>query len=197
MQTKRYELQLRWLFVRLPVLELFGLYWNNRLGFNPTQPMGLWLGRLALAAAFLSLACFTLTYFDKKRSWRSWGTSLSRAAIFYALLHVFVYINWVQRWDLLQVWQNIKLQWFTRLGLISLIGLLLLGIKPLGLKKWLTFLGFVTVASAIIHFGLARKGNLWQLQGDVAIPLGLLGLLLILLIFNLIAYFERKKYRRG
>ena len=54
-------------------------------------------------------------------------------------------------------------------------------------KRWkvLQRLAYLGVFAVLMHYAMARKGNLFTLQGDIVVPLILLGITLVLLVLRL------------
>jgi sulfoxide reductase heme-binding subunit YedZ len=166
---------------------------TRRLSVNPIQDIEQRLGRAALYFLVASLAVtpvFTLT------GWRSVlprRRALGLYAFLYASLHFLTFAAIDYGFDLQEIGRLIVEKPFILLGLTT--GLLLLPLavtsfdyfmRTMG-KKWkslhrLVYLAGVTV---IIHYVWAKKGDLFNLRGDILKPLLWGVLILVLLVLRI------------
>jgi sulfoxide reductase heme-binding subunit YedZ len=166
---------------------------TSRLTVNPIQDIEQRLGRAALYFLVASLAVtpmYTLT------GWRSVlprRRALGLYAFLYASLHFLTFAAIDYGFDLQEIGRLIVEKPFILLGLTT--GLLLLPLavtsfdyfmRTMG-KKWkslhrLVYLAGVTV---IIHYVWAKKGDLFNLRGDILKPLLWGVLILVLLVLRI------------
>ncbi len=156
---------------------------------NPIQAFTQRTGKTALILLVLSLACTpVITLFG----WRQVGKirrALGLYALMYAGIHFFTFIGLDYGFD----WSLLKGAIFEKtyivVGLSALLILSALGVtsfrywqKHLG-KNWKRLHKLVYLASGlvILHYGWAKKGDLFRLQGDIIGPV-LFGILVIFLL---------------
>ncbi len=166
---------------------------SDNLTFNPIQSALHWAGRIAIGFFVLSLAVTPLLTITGYSPLAVLRRPLGLAAFYYATAHLLLYIGLDQRFDWQVIFQSILIQPFIWIGLTGLFVLLILGITAI--KSWMPKLGkhwkkiqrlaYVGIFVVLIHYAMARKGNILTLQGDIAIPLVLAGLTLVLLALRL------------
>ncbi len=173
-----------------PLVYMTWLYFTARLGFNPVEAVIQRTGRTAVALLLLSLACTPFSRLINVPRVKRLRTPLGLYAALYAVLHFSAFALWDFRLDMHLIWLEIKEKLFILVGLGALIILLVLTAtslryakRKLG-KNWgrLHRLVYLAAVLVIIHYLMAVKGNLWQLQGDYFLPLlsgGILGFLLL------------------
>ncbi len=181
------------LLALVPFIWLTVAWFAGGLGVNPIQTLEQRSGDIAITLLILTLACAPL---QNIFGWQ--GAPIVRRILGlytfgYAALHmlVFVWLDYGLSWVLLR---EVLLQRpFILLGLLALVILTLLAVtsfhrlkRALGnWWKWLQRLIYIAALLAIFHFALARKGNIFTLQGDVAMPLAVLAILAFLLILRI------------
>jgi sulfoxide reductase heme-binding subunit YedZ len=173
-------------------LILYGFF-TNQLTANPIQAIEQRTGIQALTFLLLSLACTPLA------SILGWGELTQRRkalglyGFLYAGLHVFTFFVIDYGLDLGAVWRDVWNKSYIIIGAIAF--LLLLPVAVTSFKYWMKRLGrnwkrlhrlvYLISPLVVYHFVLAVKGNLSQLQGNLAQPLlygSIAALLLILRI---------------
>ncbi len=176
----------------MPLAYITWLYITGRLGFNPIEAVIQRTGRAALTLLLLSLTCTPFSRLFKLPWVKRLRTPLGLYAAIYAALHFGAFALWDFGLDLQLIWLEISEKPFILVGMVALLILLILAAtslryakRKLG-KNWgrLHRLVYLTAVLVIIHYLMAVKGNLWQLQGDFFRPLAAGGLLLFLLLMR-------------
>jgi sulfoxide reductase heme-binding subunit YedZ len=173
----------------IPLGVLVILFFTNRLTFNPIQVATQRTGDIAMLLLGLSLACTPIYTLFKYPAVLKLRRPLGLYAFLYAAIHFFIFSTLDYGLNLALIWQTIAEKPFILLGMTS--GLVLLSLAVTSIKwfvrrmgkqwKYLHRLVYLTGLLVVIHFGLARKGNLLNLRGDILQPL-LAGLLLLILL---------------
>ena len=175
-----------------PLAYMTWLYFTTRLGFNPVEAVIQRTGRAALTLLLLSLTCTPFSRLFKLPRVKLLRTPLGLYAALYATLHFSAFALWDFGLDLGLVWLEISNSPFILVGMVALLILLILAAtslryakRKLG-KKWVRLHRLVYLAAAlvIIHYFMAVKGNIWQLQGDYFLPLVSGGILVFLLLLR-------------
>jgi methionine sulfoxide reductase heme-binding subunit len=184
-----------WLRLLVHLLGALPLVWlvfdslTGSLSVNPIQDFEQRLGRAAL---YFLVATLAVTPFYSLTGWRQILPSrrtLGLYAFFYACLHFTVFIAIDYGFNIQEIGRLMVEKPFIFAGLIS--GLLLLALaitsfdffkRKLG-KSWKILHRMVYVAGVlvILHYALAKKGNLFTLSGDLLKPM-LWGILVIILL---------------
>jgi sulfoxide reductase heme-binding subunit YedZ len=180
------------LLIWLPALLILVLFMAGYLSFDPIRAAQKWMGRIAIAFLILNLAITPLVIITGFHSLSAVRRPLGLAAWYYALIHLFIYIGL----DLQFKWKIIAHNLFTQpylwVGLSGFVIILILGITSINLWKqnlgkywkWIHQLAYPACILVVIHYAMARKGNILTLQGDIQIPIILLIITLILLSFR-------------
>ena len=163
----------------IPLAYLVFAFFTNRLTANPIQDIEQRTGLTALTFLVLSLAC---TPGASILGWKELihrRKALGNYGFMYAALHVFTFFVIDYGLDLGAVWRDVWNKAYIILGAIAFLLLLPLALtsftywmKRLG-KNWKRLHRLVYLISplVIVHFLLSVKGNLAQLQGNLAQPL--------------------------
>ncbi len=178
---------LRWLPHLAALLALVWV-WRGISSINPIQDLIQRSGRVAVTFLLASLACRPLS----RLGWRA-ALSLRRPLGLYAFawasVHVFSWLGLDYGFYWAEIWRQLGEKPFILLGSLTYLILLPLALtsyrwamKRLG-KNWKRLHRSVYLAAllAVVHFGLARKGDFLRLQGDTLLP-GLYLLVLLLLL---------------
>ncbi|MFO7583118.1 MAG: protein-methionine-sulfoxide reductase heme-binding subunit MsrQ [Anaerolineales bacterium] len=191
MKSKRYTpLQIivhlsGWLPLALLILDFF----RNNLTANPIQAVEQRTGNYAINFLLLSLACTPLTSISGWKEPLSRRKALGNYGFLYAALHVFTFFALDYALDLWAIWRDVGTKSYIIIGAIAFLLLLPLAVtsfnywmKRLG-RNWkrLHRLAYVIPLLVVVHFFMARKGDLLTLSGDISQPL-LYGVLIILLL---------------
>jgi sulfoxide reductase heme-binding subunit YedZ len=154
-------------------------YGTGGLGVNPIQAATQWAGRFALIYLLLSLACTPLNTFFGFRQALKIRRTLGLYAFMFAAVHlgIFVGLDYVFDWALL--WQDVASKRYVFIGLGALLILLALAITSF--RWWMQRLGtnwkrlhrlvYLAGLLVVLHYALAKKGDLFRLQGDIWGPL--------------------------
>ena len=177
----------------VPLIWMLVDYFNGNLTVNPIQAAEQRTGRFALIFLVLSLA---MTPANTLFGWRK-GIRLNRTlglyAFFYAAIHftIFTAIDYQLDWSLLE--PAIVEKPFVLLGLAALVILTVMAItsfpywmKRLG-KNWKRLHRLVYLAGGlvIVHYALAKKGDLLHMQGDIGLPLAFGSVVALLLLLRI------------
>ena len=177
----------------VPGAVLVFFYLQGRLGPNPIQILERRTGDIALVLLLLSLV-FTplrvMTGFNRGVKYRR-ITGLY--AFYYGAAHFLIYIGLDYRLDFSLITLNILQTQYLWIGGIALIILTSLAItstngwKARLKRNWKRLHRLVYPASllVILHFALAKKGDLFRLSGEVLYPLIALVVWVILMLLRL------------
>lgn len=174
----------------LPLLVLFFDLFTGNLTANPIQALEQRTGYTALVFLTLSLACTPLAFFGWKELTQR-RKALGNYGFLYAALHVLVFVVVDYGLDWNAMLRDVGTKQYVLLGATAF--LLLIPLAFTSFDYWMKRLGrnwkrlhrlvYLIVPLVVLHFFLARKGNLLTLTGDVAQPLTfaiLVGVLLLL-----------------
>ena len=166
-------------------------YYFGYLSVNPIQDLEQRTGRAAITLLVLSLMCTPLnTLFGWKELLKR-RRALGLYAFMYATIHVLIYLDldYGLAWSL--IFQNIVEKPYIIFGAITFLMLIPLAVTSfdswkIRLKKnWkrLHQTIYLIAPLAVLHFALSKKGDIFQLQGDIVRPLiyGLVVLILLIL----------------
>jgi methionine sulfoxide reductase heme-binding subunit len=173
----------------LPLPFLGFAFFAGKLTVNPFQDLEQILGRIAIYWLVATLAVtplYTLTgLVDLPARRRAVGLY----AFLYTSLHLMVFFGLDYGFDFAQIWDLVTGKVYLLVGLLAVLLLLPLAatsfnyfIRTMG-KNWkrLHWLVYPAVVISILHYGLAQKGDLFNLRGNVLRPF-LWGLLTMLLL---------------
>ncbi len=181
-----------WL-VWLPGIIVLALYFSNQLTFNPIRDLLHWAGRFAVGFFVLSLMITPLITITGLSLLAGLRRPIGLAAFYYAILHLTIFIALDQQFNWQELWKALITQPYIWLGAAGLVILVILGVsahkkimRKLG-KRWksLQRLAYIGIFVVLVHYAMARKGNIFTLQGDIAIPLILLGITILFLLLRL------------
>lgn len=166
-------------------------YFMGYLSVNPIQDLEQRTGRAAITLLVLSLMCTPLnTLFGWKELLKR-RRALGLYAFMYATIHVLIYLDldYGLAWSL--IIQNIVEKPYIIFGVITFLLLIPLAVTSFDswkvrLKKnWkrLHQTVYLIAPLAVLHFAISKKGDIFQLQGDIIRPLiyGLVVLILLIL----------------
>jgi len=181
------------LLIWLPALVILVLFLADGLSFNPISTALHWMGRFAAGFFVLSLAVTPLVTLTGVSSLAVLRRPLGLAAFYYAGLHFLIYLALDLNFNMAMFWRLFTRQPYIWLGSGALLILLVLGftaLKPVMRKmgkRWkvLQRLAYIGIFLVLIHYAMARKGNLFTLQGDITVLLSMLVITLVLLALRL------------
>jgi sulfoxide reductase heme-binding subunit YedZ len=169
---------------------------QGRLSVNPIQDVEQRLGRAAFYFLVLTLACTPINTIFGWHAILRHRRTLGLYSFFYASLHFFVFAGIDYGFNLSEIEKLILEKPFILLGVFS--GLILLSLAITSFDWWkkklqrnwtnLHRLIYLAGLTTVVHYGWAKKGNLFSLQGDVLYPVlwGIvIGVLLIMRIPSL------------
>jgi sulfoxide reductase heme-binding subunit YedZ len=173
----------------IPLAWLAVQYFNDALGVNPIQTATQRMGKTALVLLVLSLACTPLNALFNFKPAIKVRRPLGLYAFLYAAFHFALFIGVDYGFNLEFLWADIRSKAYVWVGFSA--GLILLALAVTSFdwwkkqlkKNWKRLHRLVYLASllVILHYAWAKKGNIFQLQGDILQPL-LFGLLVIVLL---------------
>jgi sulfoxide reductase heme-binding subunit YedZ len=185
----------------LPLVRILFAALTGGLSINPIQDIEQRLGRAAIALLTAALAVTPAVTLSGWRRLGKLGRPIGLYAFGYAFLHflAFVWLDFGFNGPLLL--RELREKPYILLGLFALLILTVLAItsfrwwqRKLG-KAWKRLHRLVYLAGvlAVLHYGLALKGDLFRLQGNVLLPV-LYGVgILILLAMRIPAVKNRLK----
>lgn len=166
-------------------------YFLGNLSVNPIQDLEQRTGRAAITLLVLSLMCTPLnTLFGWKELLKR-RRALGLYAFMYATIHVLIFLDldYGLAWSV--IFQNIIEKTYIIFGVITFLMLTPLAITSFNTwkrrlkKNWkrLHQTVYLIAPLAVLHFALSKKGDFFQLQGDIIRPLiyGLVVLILLIL----------------
>ena len=166
-------------------------YFLGNLSVNPIQDLEQRTGRAAITLLVLSLLCTPLnTLFGWKEPLKR-RRALGLYSFMYATIHVLIFLDldYGLAWSL--IIQSIVEKPYIIFGLITFLMLLPLAVTSFDIwkkrlkKNWkrLHQTVYFIAPLVVLHFALSKKGNIFQLQGDIVRPLiyGLVVLILLVL----------------
>ncbi|MGD8405343.1 MAG: protein-methionine-sulfoxide reductase heme-binding subunit MsrQ [Anaerolineales bacterium] len=166
-------------------------YFMGNLSVNPIQDLEQRTGRAAITLLVLSLMCTPLNTLFGWRELLKRRRALGLYAFMYATIHVLIFLDldYGLAWSL--IFQNIIEKPYIIFGVITFLMLIPLAVTSfdswkIRLKKnWkrLHQTVYLIAPLAVLHFAISKKGDIFQLQGDIVRPLiyGLVVLILLIL----------------
>jgi len=166
-------------------------YFLSNLSVNPIQDLEQRTGRAAITLLVLSLLCTPLnTLFGWKEPLKR-RRALGLYSFMYATIHVLIFLDldYGLAWSL--IIQSSLEKPYIIFGVITF--LLLTPLAATSFDTWKIRLKknwkrlhqtvYIIAPLAVLHFALSKKGDIFQLQGDIVRPLiyGLLVLILLIL----------------
>lgn len=183
------------------ILPLILLGWSalqGNLGFNPVQTVMQRTGNLGMIFLILSLSCTPINKIFKLPAVGRLRKPLGLYAALYAFLHFAAFAIWDYQLNLPLIWNEIRTKPFIIFGAIALVILLILAatsFKSLQRKMgktwvWLHRLVYVAGVLVVIHYLLSIKGDLFNFQGDFALPIIALVIVSLLLMVRIPAFYQ-------
>jgi len=172
-----------------PLVRLFFDFFAGNLSANPIQDMQQRMGRAAITLLVLSLACTPLNAVFGWREPLKRRRALGLYAFMYVAIHllIFVDLDYGFAWSL--ILQTIFEKPYILVGLT--VFLLLLPLAMTSFDVWKARMGknwkrlhqliYWIVPLAVLHYAWAKKGDLFNLTGDITRPL-LYGLVVAILL---------------
>ena len=173
------------------LLHLLFDYFLGNLSVNPIQDLEQRTGRAAITLLVLSLMCTPLNTLFGWKEFLKRRRALGLYAFMYVSIHVLIFLDldYGLAWSL--IIQSIVEKPYIIFGVITFLLLTPLAITSFDIwkkrlrKNWkrLHQTIYFIAPLAVLHFALSKKGDIFQLQGDVVRPLiyGLVVLILLIL----------------
>ena len=161
-----------------PLLHLAFDYFTGRMSINPYQEIEQHTGLAAVFLLVLSLACTPLATVLGWREATQRRKALGLYGFAYTVLHVAVYVTLDFGFLWGQIWFNILNERYLLVGAIATLLLIPLAVtsfqyfqKSMG-KNWrrLHNLVYLIVPMAVLHYAWSKKGDIFRLRGDIALP---------------------------
>jgi len=162
----------------LPLTRILYAVLTDMLSANPVQDVEQRLGRAAIALLTAALAVDPAVTLSGWRKLEKLARPLGLYAFGYAFLHFGVFIGLDFGFNGPLLWQELREKPFILIGLSALLILNALAItsfrwwqRKLG-KNWKRLHRLVYLAGVlvVVHYGLALKGDFFQLKGNVLLP---------------------------
>jgi sulfoxide reductase heme-binding subunit YedZ len=176
----------------LPLVYLSYAFFAHKLTINPVQELEQILGRTAIYWMVATLAVtplYTLTGFRDLPSRRR---AVGLYAFLYTCLHFLIFFGLDYGFNLGQAWNLVIGKVYLLVGVLAMLLLIPLAVtsfdyfmRKMG-KNWkrLHWLVYPAVVVSILHYGLAQKGDLFTLRGNIMRPFLWLLLTIFLLAFR-------------
>jgi sulfoxide reductase heme-binding subunit YedZ len=167
---------------------LFDYYLGN-LSVNPIQDLEQRTGRAAITLLILSLMCTPLNTLLGWKEMLKRRRALGLYSFMYVSIHVLIFLDldYGLAWGL--IIQSIVEKPYIIFGVITFLLLTPLAITSFDIwkkrlkKNWkrLHQTVYLIAPLAVLHFALSKKGDIFQLQGDIVRPL-IYGLVVLILL---------------
>ena len=168
-------------------------FFTNNLTANPIQALEQRTGRHAITLLILSLACSPLNNLFGWRELLKRRRALGLYAFLYATIHVIIFVDldYGLAWSLIV--QTIFEKPYIVVGAISFLMLIPLAFtsfdiwkKRLG-KNWkrLHQTVYLLAPLAALHYALGKKGDFFELRGDIIRPLIYFLIIIIFLVMRI------------
>jgi sulfoxide reductase heme-binding subunit YedZ len=176
-----------------PLIWLVWAYATNNLTVNPIQAATQRSGKFAIILLVSTLAVTPLYTLTGIRQLNSIRRTLGLYAFFYVSLHFLTFIGLDYRFDWGLVIPEIFAKRYTVVGLTA--GLILLPLAITSFRWWMKKMGknwkrlhrliYLAGVLVVLHYAWARKGDIFNLSGDILQPLLFGAIVLLLLIMRL------------
>jgi len=173
----------------LPLVILIIDFLTNNLTANPIQAATQRTGKTALTILVIMLAVSPVVSLTKASILSGMKKRLGLYAFAYAAIHFLIFIVVDYGLNFQWIFQTLSQKPYLLLGLAAFTVLLLMAItsfqwwkRKMG-KNWKKLHRLVYVASIMIvlHFALAQKGDLFNLRGNIGLPI-IYGVIVLLLL---------------
>lgn len=168
-------------------------YFTNNLTANPIQALEQRTGRHAITLLVLALACTPLNNLFGWRELLKRRRALGLYAFLYATVHVIIFadLDYGLAWSLIV--QTIVEKPYIIFGVITF--LLLIPLAGTSFDIWKRRLGknwkrlhqlvYLIAPLAVLHYALGKKGDFFQLRGDILRPLIYAVIVILFLIMRI------------
>jgi sulfoxide reductase heme-binding subunit YedZ len=176
-----------------PLARLLFDFFAGNLSANPIQDMQQRTGRAAITLLVLSLACTPLNALFGWRELIKRRRALGLYAVMYASIHLLIFINldYGFAWSL--ILQTVFEKPYILIGLTTF--LLLIPLAMTSFDVWKARMGrnwkrlhqlvYWTAPLAVLHYAWAKKGDLFNLTGDILRPLVYAAVVAVLLLVRI------------
>jgi len=177
----------------LPLAYLVFAFFTNQLTINPIQYLEQVLGRIAIYWLVAALAVTPLYTLTGLRDLPGRRRAVGLYAFMYVSLHLLIFFGLDYGFNFNQTWSLIIGKVYLWVGVLAVLLLIPLAvtsfdyfIRKMG-RNWkrLHWLVYPAVVVSILHYGLAQKGDLFTLRGNILRPALWLLLTFVLLAFRL------------
>ncbi len=182
----------------LPLILLGWEILQGTLGFNPVETVIQRTGNLGILFLILSLSCTPINKIFRLPAVGRLRKPLGLYAALYAFLHFLTFAVWDYQLNLILIWNEIKTKPFIIFGAIALVILLILAgtsfkslQRKMG-KNWVRLHRLVYIAGVlvVVHYLLSIKGDLFSLEGNYALPVIALVIVILLLMVRIQAFYQ-------
>jgi len=177
----------------LPLAFLVYDFFTNKLTVNPIQFLEQILGRWAIYWLVAALAVTPLYTLTGIRDLPNRRRAVGLYAFMYVCLHLLIFFGLDYGFNWPQLWSLVSGKVYLLVGVLAVLLIIPLAvtsfdyfIRKMG-KDWkrLHWLVYPAVVVSILHYGLAQKGDLFTLRGNILRPFLWLLLTFILLVMRL------------
>ena len=177
----------------LPLAFLVYDFFTNKLTVNPIQFLEQILGRWAIYWLVAALAVTPLYTLTGMRDLPNRRRSVGLYAFMYVCLHLLIFFGLDYGFNWPQLWSLVIGKVYLLVGVLAVLMIIPLAvtsfdyfIRKMG-KDWkrLHWLVYPAVVVSILHYGLAQKGDLFTLRGNILRPFLWFLLTFILLVMRL------------
>ena len=176
---------------------IYGVFTNN-LSSNPTQFLEHATGDWTLRFLALTLAITPLRKLLGQPQLIRFRKMLGLFAFFYVFCHFCIYVGLDQVLDFHGIWADVLKRRYITVGFTGFVLLIPLAItstagwvRRLGYKRWqmLHRLIYATAVAGVIHY-------YWLVKSDIHLPLEYAGVMGVLLLWRVYAWYSDPKRRR-
>jgi sulfoxide reductase heme-binding subunit YedZ len=177
----------------LPLAFLVYDFFTNKLTVNPIQFLEQILGRWAIYWLVAALAVTPLYTLTGMRDLPNRRRAVGLYAFMYVCLHLLIFFGLDYGFNWPQLWSLVIGKVYLLVGVLAVLMIIPLAvtsfdyfIRKMG-KGWkrLHWLVYPAVVVSILHYGLAQKGDLFTLRGNILKPFLWFLLTFILLVMRL------------
>lgn len=177
----------------IPLILIVVNFFSGRLTVNPIQDIEQRTGRLAILWVVLSLSVTPLASVFGWKLVNRYSRTIGLYAFMIAAIHVSIFVALDYGMNLGLIWDAIVEKKFILYGLTAFIGLIAMAATSFKYwqkklkKNWkrLHRLIYVIAPLIVLHYALAKKGDIFSLQGDVIRPLIYAGIVTLLLVLRI------------
>lgn len=177
----------------IPLLLIVFNFFAGNLTVNPIQDIEQRTGRLAILWVVISLAGTPLASIFGWKEMRKHSRKIGLYAYMMAAIHVFIFIGLDYGFGWSLIWYELIEKNFIIFGAIAIFGLTLMAATSFKYwqkklkKNWKRLHRSIYFIAPIIvlHYALAKKGDIFTLQGDVVRPFIYAIIVTLLLVFRI------------